>query len=356
MPENVTIYKIAKELGLSPSTVNRALTNRNGVKQSTKELIIQKATQMGYHQNKAASILSRPPIKICAILYNAVNDFTDDLIRGIDSGFNKLESFNVSGSTLVLHRNRPYSEYEKSIDEFVLKNNPNALIILPYANGERMKTVIDKYINMGIPTALIVSDEPTSRRIFTVARNGHRCGAFAAEMLSHMIDEQRPIAVITHSKDGNVHAETIAGFVNFARCNNLNYFGAFEHYDDPEIGYLLADTVLKICPDIGGLYFNSANSVSFCRRLAELGRINDISIVTSDISNEIAQLIRNNSVQYSIFSNPYLQAKKCVEKLYEYITEGIEIENDHILIEPQIIMKSNLEVYTEIYSFNIHNG
>ena len=59
MADSVTIYEIAKALALSPSTVNRALTGKTGVKPSTKELVIKTAEKMGYRQNKAASMLSR---------------------------------------------------------------------------------------------------------------------------------------------------------------------------------------------------------------------------------------------------------------------------------------------------------
>ena len=155
------------------------------------------------------------------------------------------------------------------------------------------------------------------------------------------LDNEKAIAVsYTH-----LHASTIAGFTKFAHENAMNYIGAFEHYDDPDIAYVLADTLLKRYPQIGGLYFNSANSVSFCRKLEEAGRIKDIRIIASDISKPIAEMINEGKIDFSIFSDPYLQAKRCVEKMFLLLTEGRSVVPDRFLIEPQIIMKSNLDLY-----------
>ncbi len=345
MADSVTIYEIAKALALSPSTVNRALTGKTGVKPSTKELVIKTAEKMGYRQNKAASMLSRRLLKVLVALYDAVPEFTMDIRRGVEAALKKLADFSVMGELCELSREDDAEECArklwKSIDEYA----PDAVIILPYSYGRQMQDTINEITEKGMPVATYVSDEPSSKRAFTVTRNGERCGAYAAELLHRIMPKGKQVAIITHSKEGQVHASTIAGFTKFAHENAMNYIGAFEHYDDPDIAYVLADTILKRYPQIGGLYFNSANSVSFCRKLEEAGRIKDIRIIASDISKPIAEMINEGKIDFSIFSDPYLQAKRCVEKMFLLLTEGRSVVPDRFLIEPQIIMKSNLDLY-----------
>lgn len=56
-------------------------------------------------------------------------------------------------------------------------------------------------------------------------------------------------------------------------------------------------------------------------------------------------MINEGKIDFSIFSDPYLQAKRCVEKMFLLLTEGRSVVPDRFLIEPQIIMKSNLDLY-----------
>lgn len=57
MKKNTTIYDISKALDLSPSTVSRALNNHPRISSKTKELVTQKADELGYHQNHLAASL-----------------------------------------------------------------------------------------------------------------------------------------------------------------------------------------------------------------------------------------------------------------------------------------------------------
>ena len=52
-----TIKDIARKAGVAPSVVSRALNNKYGVKDSTKNLILKLAKEMNYYPNTAARSL-----------------------------------------------------------------------------------------------------------------------------------------------------------------------------------------------------------------------------------------------------------------------------------------------------------
>ena len=58
MNKKVTIQDIADELGISRNTVSKAMNNSEGIADATKELILQKAMEMGYKQFSYVSTLS----------------------------------------------------------------------------------------------------------------------------------------------------------------------------------------------------------------------------------------------------------------------------------------------------------
>ena len=73
----VTIYDIAKKLGLSTATVSRALNGHDDVKASTKEKIVNTANEMGYLPNSSARSLTTKKSWNIGIL------FSDDMNSGL---------------------------------------------------------------------------------------------------------------------------------------------------------------------------------------------------------------------------------------------------------------------------------
>ncbi|MBB2184070.1 LacI family DNA-binding transcriptional regulator [Lachnospiraceae bacterium MD1] len=56
MKKKVTMKDVAKELGVSTVTVSKALANKEGVSDSVREMIKQKANEMGYHCNQYGNV------------------------------------------------------------------------------------------------------------------------------------------------------------------------------------------------------------------------------------------------------------------------------------------------------------
>ena len=97
-------------------------------------------------------------------------------------------------------------------------------------------------------------------------------------------------------------------------------------------------------PDIGGLYIGSANSITVCNRLVELGLKGRIKIVASDVFPELIDHMKNGVIDATIFQQPHNIGYLAFKYLFEYLTEGRRIDKD-ILLPPQIVLNSNLELY-----------
>lgn len=83
--EQVTIKHIARELGVSISTVSRALSNNPLVKQETREAIQKLAKEMHYHPNfTALSLRQRKTRTIGLLIPQVVHEFFAQVIRGIE--------------------------------------------------------------------------------------------------------------------------------------------------------------------------------------------------------------------------------------------------------------------------------
>ncbi|MCK5828377.1 LacI family DNA-binding transcriptional regulator, partial [Candidatus Bipolaricaulota bacterium] len=80
----VTIKDIAKELGISASTVSRALSDSPLVNAETKRAILQVAERLGYQRNELARALVMGSLgAVGLILPNITNPFFSDVARGV---------------------------------------------------------------------------------------------------------------------------------------------------------------------------------------------------------------------------------------------------------------------------------
>ncbi|MDL2229702.1 LacI family transcriptional regulator [Treponema sp. OttesenSCG-928-L16] len=93
MKEKVTVYDIASKLGISPSTVSRALNNSSLVEDEKRKLILRAAEGMAYEKRTIRKQRGRAIINIRLLLpavkYDYIHFFYDvsDLIKGIEDGF-----------------------------------------------------------------------------------------------------------------------------------------------------------------------------------------------------------------------------------------------------------------------------
>jgi LacI family transcriptional regulator len=82
----MTIKKLAKELGLSFSTVSKALRDSHEISDKTKQMVLDKANELNYQVNPFASSLRKQKSKtIAVIIPEVVNDFFGPVINGIES-------------------------------------------------------------------------------------------------------------------------------------------------------------------------------------------------------------------------------------------------------------------------------
>ena len=85
----VTITDIARALGVTPSTVSRALSGSPRVKEETRRAVLQAAEEMGYERNVLASNLRRGRSDIVGIIVPRIyREFFSQVIGGAESILN----------------------------------------------------------------------------------------------------------------------------------------------------------------------------------------------------------------------------------------------------------------------------
>src|SRR4026208_396204 len=98
------IREVAKSLGVSIGTVDRALHNRPGINEQTRRRILQRTKALGYRPNLAARFLvSQKQLRIGVNLPREIASFFDLVREGIQEAVRSVEISHVR----VIHRFHP---------------------------------------------------------------------------------------------------------------------------------------------------------------------------------------------------------------------------------------------------------
>ncbi len=120
-----TIKDIARKAGVAPSVVSRALNNKYGVKESTKELILKLAREMDYYPNTAArSLVTRKTETIGIMMADISEPYYSQIIRGMDYIANQ------TGYTLLFSNSYESIEHNKVLQKMINAERVDGLIIV----------------------------------------------------------------------------------------------------------------------------------------------------------------------------------------------------------------------------------
>ena len=345
MDKRTTIYDIAARLGISTATVNRALTGKPHVKEETRQMVLQTAEEMGFRPNLLARSLARRRLRFAAVGFTSFPEFHTAFLRGVQDEGNALADFNITVDCFNFDQGSSDSEkaleYLNNTLRYIADNGYDGVLVLG-----RMGEAFNYLHERKICVATVVNDiEDRTLRRFTVCYRGRTAGRIAAELIYRMMpDKRRPVAIASGFSKMVVHNETETGFREQLAYTPLDLAEVLYNHDNTETAYESTQKLLKSIPGLGAIYINSFNYTGVIRAVRESGRAGDLLIVSSDISEDLKNLIREGTVVASIFQNQYEQGRLGLRRMYDLLANGTDVE-DINAIDPQIIMSSNLSLF-----------
>jgi len=174
--KHITIKDIAKELNLAISTISRAFNDKYDIRPETKQLILNKAREMGYRPNPfARNLLQQRSMNIGVVIPEFIGSFFPEIIIGAQEVLFK-EGYQV----LITQSNECYNTEVENV-RLLEKNMVDGLLI----SLTHETKVIDYYkelVSSGLPVVFFnrVSDQlETSKVIF----DDYKWAFFATEHL-----------------------------------------------------------------------------------------------------------------------------------------------------------------------------
>lgn len=339
----VGLLDVARALGLSIGTVDRALHNRPGVNPMTRAKVVQMARTLGYRPNLAARALaSRRRMRIAAIVPREPQGFFDHVREGILESARALES---SGITVDFSDHEWLKQDEAKLIEVAVNEGVDGLIIAPGA-PDSVRSAIRKASRKKIPVLCVATDAPGTERLSVVRADPAASGAIAAELLGRVLWGKGAVAVFTGSLQTTTHAEYLHGFRKTlaAEFPGMRIAAAIEAHDDEEEAYRKTLDLLSGGEPVAGIYVSTSNSPPVFQALDELGRTGSMVMVTTDLSDAISQRIRDGSVLASIYQRPRNQGRQAFRALHRFLVEGV-CPAAQVHFSPHIVLRSNLHLF-----------
>lgn len=201
--EAVTIKDIAKALGLSTSTVSRALRDSYEISPETKKLVIEYAEKINYHPNPIAlSLKERRSRSIGVMVCEIANSFFSQSINGIES-----IAYN-NGYNVIIAQSRESFEREMMNLQFLTSRSIDGLIISVSTETEDF-SYLKELTEKGLPVVFFdrIVDEVTTHKVIVDNYKG------AYDATSHLINNgYTRIAAVTNAEFLSITKERLAGY------------------------------------------------------------------------------------------------------------------------------------------------
>jgi DNA-binding LacI/PurR family transcriptional regulator len=181
MNRNITIADVAREAGVSKSTVSRVISNPSLVKKATREEIAGIIDRLGYIPNNLAQSLAGSATKTIGVIIDELsNFFFIEMAEGIDS------VLSTAGYSMLLCSSRWVAEREVSLVRSIISSRVDGALIAPVSERSESIPLLEK---RGIPFVLM-DCIPKSKKNSCVAADNFRGGQIAGAFISRSAKRQ----------------------------------------------------------------------------------------------------------------------------------------------------------------------
>ncbi|MBC7904041.1 MAG: LacI family DNA-binding transcriptional regulator [Gemmatimonadaceae bacterium] len=210
--EAVTIKDIAKALGISTSTVSRALRDSHEISAETKQLVLECAEKLNYRPNPIAlSLKERRSRSIGVVVCEIANSFFSQVINGIES-----IAYDKGYNVIISQSHESYEREVMDLSYLASRSVDGLLISLSTETNDisHLKAFHEK----GLP--IVFFDRITEGfDTHTVILDNYRGAYEATEHLIH--NGYRKIAAIANSEFLSITIERLAGYRDALLANGI---------------------------------------------------------------------------------------------------------------------------------------
>ncbi len=336
--KEVTIYDIARKLGISPATVSRGLQDHPAISKKTKKKIFDMVEEMGYRSNHFARNLRQQKTGTIGVI---VHELNSNFITSVLAGIEKVTT-EAGYDLIIAHSSESYKKEAANAKNLFHKRVDGLIASLSFdtTDLEHFKPFTEK----GVPVLFFDRVEQDGNNTVVIIDNA-RCGYIATV---HLLEQGcKRIAHVTSSLKRNVYSQRHKGYMDALFDYNIPYDESLVLINDlsEKAGVESALKILKMKELPDGIFITNDFVAAVCMRTLKEFGVNipqDIAIVGFN-NDAIGKLIEPalTTINYPGIDMGEIAARNLINHL-KGISQ-IQQTNTIIVRSELIVRKSSLK-------------
>ncbi|MDR2184229.1 MAG: LacI family transcriptional regulator [Treponema sp.] len=332
----MTVKEIAELANVSIGTVDRVIYNRGRVSAETRARIKAIIEKYRFTPNPIARRLKRNrAYRFSAFLPRRDQDawYWSQVLEGIQEGAKEIAPLGVKTEIIEFDR---YSvkDFRRAADT-LLAEKPEGIILSPIMPA-RIKSLITKIQDSGIPCIFFDADLPEVKPLCAIGQDSFR-GGYLAGRLMHLLAGRitKPAAVLdTHGEDYHITRRR-DGFLRYA--GEHGFSAVVREYSDYKGHEISVDEIalfLAEHTDLTGIFITNCMAHRVAEAAKRQKRRRPFILVGYDLIPKNRELLRNGEISAIISQRPEEQGRQALLNLYrrivleQHIPSKIEIPLD----------------------------
>jgi len=339
----VKISDIAKSLGVSIGTVDRALHGRPRIDPATRERVLEAARSMGYQVNLAASVLAmKRRFRISINLPDETKDFYDEVRAGIKA------EYQAYAKTAVVLEYRSFPRLgigEAEAFEEACQAKVDGIISV-FSHPAQMKTRLQNAHKSGIQVVAVVTGAPASEQLPSVSIDPRMSGSLAAGIMGGVLKKKGKVAIETGDLRAWEHREKIRAFTKALQQTYpfLEVLPVTETHEEQEEAREKTTVLLDRHKDLVGYYVSTVNSMPVISALKSRHLLGKVVLITTDVFPQLIPYLRSGEITATLHQRPLVQGELALRTMYRILREGTSSRNS-VMLQPHVVMRTNLEYF-----------
>lgn len=328
--QNVTIYDVARESGVSMATVSRVLNGNSNVRQATKEKVLKVIDDLDYRPNAVArGLASKKTTTVGVIIPDVTDGYFSSLARGIDD-IATMYKYNI-----ILANSDDNPDKEASVLNTLLSKQVDGIIFMGNEINDDLRADFKRSdcpivlagsvdINNSVPSVNIDYADAVKNETERLIKNGNSRIAFASGSMKQDVNKKY----------------RLKGYVAALENNGIKFNEklVFETKGTYEDGYDLAERIIndKITAAVAT---NDELAAGILNGMTDRGVSvpQDFELFTSN-NTKLAKMMRP---QLSSITQPLYDIGAVAMRLLTKIMNKEEIDNRYVVLGYEIVERDS---------------
>lgn len=339
MARRSTIKDVAREAGVSVTTVDRALNGRLTVREDTMRKIAEAAHRVGYHARGLIAYrleTAVPQMRFGFVLLKRTQEFFQNFAQEIERAV--AQRTDIRGQAVIRFAS------SQSPDEFAsllvdLGKSCDAVACVA-VNHHRLDQAVQDLKARGVPVFALLNDFAKGIRRNYLGLNNMKVGRQAAWMVTRTARAAGPLAIFIGGNRWHGHDLRETGFRSFVRerAPGFSVLDTLVNLETRQVTYEATIDLVRRHPDLRGIYVAGGGMEGAIAALRELHAMPQIVLVVNELTVESRAALLDGYVNLVIQTPLAELCRDVIDLMVKAVQKGEDgIAGQHFL-DPRLLL------------------